>query len=54
MLEAIVARLAELALWIHVVAVQPGEGLELGVGTPLDGVDRVASSVHALENTKET
>ena len=53
MLEAIVAGLAELALWMDVVAVQPREGLELGVGTERDGVDRVAPSIHALENTKE-
>ena len=53
MLEAIVAMIAELAFWIVVVDVQPGEGLELAVGTERDGVYRVASSMNALEKTKE-
>ena len=53
MLETIVTDLAELALGIDVVAIQPRERLGVGVGTERDGVDRVAPSAHALENTKE-
>ena len=53
MLESIVTDIAEVALGIHAIAIQPRERLLVGVGTERDGVDRVAPSAHALENTKE-
>ena len=52
MLEAIVTDIAELALGIDDVAIQPRGRRAVGVGAARDGVGRVAPSAHAIENTK--